>query len=122
MNKVPGSAVARKMPFAGMSGGSMNVHHKTPFRSSVSAEHATVWKPDHPVADLPPKSEQNVRMAADCQARFRVGQPRAVFLMCDTRDLGVHTGPGGRVMVSPQYSYMTLSAGIGFSQRLFEDP
>ena len=52
---------------------------------------------------------------------FVLGNLAPLFLMCDTRDLGVHTDPAGAMNGQPTVVlYDLVPAGIGFSQRLFE--
>jgi DEAD/DEAH box helicase domain-containing protein len=53
---------------------------------------------------------------------FVLGNLAPLFLMCDTRDLGVHTDPAWSA-ADGQPSvvlYDLVPAGIGFSQKLFE--
>jgi DEAD/DEAH box helicase domain-containing protein len=100
-----------------------DVHHKTPYRSFVSAEHAnrmenltTLCRTCHQ------KVEQNVRMRSGLAGLgFVLGNLAPLFLMCDTRDLGVHTDPAGAIHGQPSIVlYDLVPAGIGFSQKLFE--
>jgi len=52
---------------------------------------------------------------------FVLGNLAPLFLMCDTRDLGVHTDPVGAINGQPSVVlYDLVPAGIGFSQKLFE--
>jgi len=101
-----------------------DVHHKVPFRAFVSAAEAnrlenltTLCRTCHQ------KAEQNVRMRSGLAGLgFVLGNLAPLFLMCDTRDLGVYTDPAWPV-VNGQPSivlYDLVPAGIGFSQRLFE--
>ena len=100
-----------------------DVHHKTPFRSFVSAEQAnrlenltTLCRTCHQ------KVEQSVRMRSGLAGLgFVLGNLAPLFLMCDTRDLGVHTDPAGAINGQPSvFLYDLIPAGIGFSQKLFE--
>jgi DEAD/DEAH box helicase domain-containing protein len=101
-----------------------DVHHKIPRRSFVSAEQAnrlenltTLCRTCHQ------KVEQNVRMRSGLAGLgFVLGNLAPLFLMCDTRDLGVHADPAwpaadGRPSV---VVYDLVPAGIGFSRKLFE--
>lgn len=68
------------------------------------------------------KVEQNVRMRSGLAGLgFVLGNLAPLFLMCDTRDLGVHTDPAGAIHGQPSIVlYDLVPAGIGFSQKLFE--
>jgi DEAD/DEAH box helicase domain-containing protein len=100
-----------------------DVHHKIPFRTFTSIEDAnrlenltTLCKTCHQ------KVEQNVRIHSGLAGLgFVLGNLAPLFLMCDTRDLGVHTDPIGTVNGQPSVVlYDFVPAGIGFSQKLFE--
>ena len=105
-----------------------DVHHKIPFRAfvrdgSADPEQAnrlenltTVCRTCHQ------KVEQNVRMRSGLAGLgFVLGNLAPLFLMCDTRDLGVHVEPAGMVNGLPSVVlYDHVPAGIGFSQKLFE--
>jgi DEAD/DEAH box helicase domain-containing protein len=105
-------------------GRSHDVHHKIPFRSFSTAEQANHLSN---LVTLCPschhKTETAVRMRSGLSGLAHViGQIAPLFLMCDTRDLGVHSDPQsplseGRPSV---VLYDQVPAGIGFSQRLFE--
>ncbi len=101
-----------------------DVHHKVPYRQFVSALEAnrfenlvTLCRSCHHNA------EANVRMRSGLAGLASVlGQLAPLFLMCDSRDLGVHYDPlapfaEGRPAV---VLYDLVPAGIGFSQKLFE--
>lgn len=101
-----------------------DVHHKVPFRAFTSAAEAnrlenliTLCRTCHQ------KVEQNVRMRSGLAGLgFALGNLAPLFLMCDPRDLGIHTDPawsaaGGLPSV---VLYDLVPAGIGFSQKLFE--
>jgi len=101
-----------------------DVHHKTPFRAFTSIEEAnrlenltTLCHSCHH------KVEQNVRMRSGLAGLgFVLGNLAPLFLMCDNRDLGIHTDPAWSV-ANGQPSvilYDLVPAGIGFSQKLFE--
>lgn len=100
-----------------------DVHHKIPFRAFTSKDEAnrlenltTLCQTCHH------KVEQNVRMRSGLAGLgFVLGNLAPLFLMCDTRDLGVHTDPAGMVNGQPSIVlYDLIPAGIGFSQKLFE--
>ena len=69
------------------------------------------------------KVEQNVRIRSGLAGLgFVLGNLAPLFLMCDPRDLGIHTDPAWKP-VNGQPSvvlYDRVPAGIGFSQKLFE--
>ena len=101
-----------------------DVHHKTPFRQFPSAAEAnrldnlmTLCRACHGNA------EANVRMRSGLAGLASVlGQLAPLFLMCDSRDLGLHYDPqapfaNGQPAV---VLYDLVPAGIGFSQKLFE--
>jgi len=101
-----------------------DVHHKIPFRAFTSIEEAnrlenltTLCRTCHQ------KVEQNVRMRSGLAGLgFVLGNLAPLFLMCDPRDLGIHTNPAWSA-VNGQPSivlYDLVPAGIGFSQKLFE--
>ncbi|MFN8411690.1 MAG: Zn-binding domain-containing protein [Anaerolineales bacterium] len=106
-----------------------DVHHKMPFRSFVRD-----GKIDRELANrlenlttLCPtchhKVEQNVRIRSGLAGLgFVLGNLAPLFLMCDTRDLGVHTDPvwAGADARPSVVLYDHVPAGIGFSQKLFE--
>jgi len=100
-----------------------DVHHKIPFRTFATAQEAnrlenltTLCRTCHQ------NVEQNVRMRSGLAGLgFVLGNLAPLFLMCDTRDLGVHTDPAGVVNGAPSVVlYDHVPAGIGFSQKLFE--
>ena len=101
-----------------------DVHHKVPFRAFTSIAEAnrlenltTLCRTCHQ------KVEQNVRMRSGLAGLgFALGNLAPLFLMCDPRDLGIHTDPAWSA-VDGQPSvvlYDLVPAGIGFSQKLFE--
>lgn len=100
-----------------------DVHHKTPFRAFTSAEEAnrlenliTLCHSCHH------KVEQNVRIRSGLAGLgFVLGNLAPLFLMCDNRDLGIHTDSAGSINGLPSIVLFDLvPAGIGFSQKLFE--
>jgi len=107
----------------GTTGRQHDVHHKTPFRTFATIEDAnrlenltTLCRTCHQ------KVEQNLRMRSGLAGlAFVLGNLAPLFLMCDTRDLGVHTDPAGAINGQPSvFLYDLVPAGIGFSQKLFE--
>jgi len=101
-----------------------DVHHKTPFKLFASPEQANQLSN---LVTLCPSCHRRVETAVRVRSGlaglgFVLGHLAPFFLMCDPRDLGVHTDPqspltGGRPTV---VLYDQVPAGIGFSQRLFE--
>jgi len=124
-----------------------DVHHKTPFRwflrnattlvPAGQTQRSLQWviQQANQLDNLTTlchtchqKAEQNVRMRSGLAGLgFVLGNLAPLFLMCDTRDLGVHVDPAGTI--NPQAEtggqpsvvlYDLVPAGIGFSQKLFE--
>jgi DEAD/DEAH box helicase domain-containing protein len=101
-----------------------DVHHKTPFRtfaSSQAANHLINLITLCPTCHRRAETVVRVRSGLAGLA-FVLGHLAPFYLMCDTRDLGVHSDPqsllaGGNPAV---VIYDQVPAGIGFSQRLFE--
>jgi DEAD/DEAH box helicase domain-containing protein len=105
-----------------------DVHHKMPFRSFIrngQVDRELANRLEN-LATLCPschhKVEQNVRIRSGLAGLgFVLGNLAPLFLMCDTRDLGVHTDPAGTINGQPSVVlYDLVPAGIGFSQKLFE--
>jgi DEAD/DEAH box helicase domain-containing protein len=105
-------------------GRSHHVHHKMPFRTFGSYEQANQL--DNLVTLCPSchrLAEQAVKMRSGLAGLAHVlGQLAPLFLMCDSRDLGVHSDPqaelaDGRPAV---VIYDEAPAGIGLSEKLFE--
>jgi DEAD/DEAH box helicase domain-containing protein len=105
-------------------GGAHHVHHKIPFRSFASFEQANQL---HNLVTLCPschhRAETVIKMRTGLSGlAYTLGNLAPLFLMCDSRDFGVHSDPqspldeGKPVVVL----YDLIPAGIGFSQRLFE--
>lgn len=103
---------------------SHDVHHITPIRSYISIELAnqlsnliTLCSTCHQ------KVETTVRLRSGLAGlAYTLGHLAPLFLMCDTRDLGIHSDP-----ISPLANgepsiilYDQVPAGIGFSEHLFE--
>jgi DEAD/DEAH box helicase domain-containing protein len=105
-------------------GRSHDVHHKIPFRAFVNAEQAnqltnlvTLCSACHH------RTETAVRMRSGLAGLSHViGQLAPLFLMCDARDLGVHSDPQSLLADARPavVIYDQVPDGIGFSQRLFE--
>jgi DEAD/DEAH box helicase domain-containing protein len=101
-----------------------HVHHITPFRLFASAAQANQLSN---LITLCPachrRAETSVRVRTGLSGlAFALGHLAPLFLMCDARDVGVHSDPSsplaeGRPAV---VVYDAIPAGIGFSQRLFE--
>ena len=101
-----------------------DVHHKIPFRTFGSFEQANQL---HNLVTLCPGCHRRVEAAVRMRSglsgvAYALGNLAPFFLMCDARDLGVHSDPqsplaeGQPVVVI----YDRIPAGIGFSQRLYE--
>ncbi len=106
------------------SGHAHHVHHKIPFRTFASREQAnqlinliTLCAACHRHV------ETVVRMRSGLAGLgYVLGQLAPLYLMCDARDLGMHSDPqsplaDGKPAV---VIYDQVPAGIGFSERLFE--
>jgi DEAD/DEAH box helicase domain-containing protein len=101
-----------------------DVHHKIPFRAFGSYEEANRL---HNLVTLCPachrRAEASIRMRSGLSGvAYALENLAPFFLMCDARDLGVHSDPAsplaeGRPAI---VIYDRVPAGIGFSQRLFE--
>ncbi len=129
---------------SGAGGRQHDVHHKTPFRAFLSDRRATTPvvakqsqetlrsaaaranQMDNLITLCPAchrKAEANVRMRSGLAGlAYVLGQLAPLFLMCDSRDLGVYADPqaafaDGQPAV---VIYDNVPAGIGFSQKLFE--
>jgi DEAD/DEAH box helicase domain-containing protein len=101
-----------------------DVHHKTPFRSFASPEQANRLEN---LTTLCPachkRAESAVRIRSGLAGlSFLLVNLAPLFLMCDPRDLGVHTDPQSPLAEGkPAVAlYDQVPAGIGFSARLFE--
>lgn len=101
-----------------------DVHHKVPFRTFASYEQANQL---HNLATLCPpchhRVEASVRVRSGLAGlAYALGNLAPFFLMCDVRDLGIHSDPqsplaGGTPTV---VIFDQAAAGVGLSQRLFE--
>jgi DEAD/DEAH box helicase domain-containing protein len=100
------------------------VHHKVPFRTFPSYVEAN--RLDNLITLCPEchrRVEMNVRVRSGLAGMaYALGHLAPLFVMCDDRDLGVHSDPqsplgdGGPTIAI----YDTIPAGIGLSRRLFE--
>lgn len=107
-----------------------DVHHKIPFRAFTdergSIDEQAANRLENLITLCPSchrRAETAVRVRSGLAGlAFTLRHLAPLFLMCDTRDLGVHADPqsplgdGQPVVVI----YDQIPAGIGFSQRLFE--
>lgn len=101
-----------------------HVHHKVPFRTFATYQQAnqlpnliTLCGRCHHRAELVVRLRSGLAGLA-----FTLSHLAPLFLMCDARDVGMHSDPqsplaGGQPAV---VIYDQVPAGIGFSQRLFE--
>jgi DEAD/DEAH box helicase domain-containing protein len=101
-----------------------HVHHKTPFRAFLSREQANQL--DNLVTLCPNchrRAEQAVALRSGLAGMAHaLGHLAPFFLMCDTRDIGVHSDPASPLADGNPaiVIYDSIPAGIGFSQRLYE--
>ena len=100
-----------------------DVHHKVPLRQFLSLAEAN--RMGNLITLCPSchhKAEINLRMRSGLTGLASVlGQLAPLFLMCDSRDLGITTDPSSSVFGHPSVVlYDQVPAGIGFSQKLFE--
>jgi len=120
-----GALMVRQAHHDGLSKGRVHhVHHKIPFRAFVSYQQANQLSN---LVTLCPRCHRRAELAVRMRSglaglAFALGHLAPLFLMCDARDLGVHSDPqsplaDGRPTV---VIYDQVPAGIGFSQRLFE--
>lgn len=105
-------------------GRSHDVHHKTPFRTFAAPEQANQLSN---LITLCPvchrRAETAVRVRSGLAGLgFVFGNLAPFFLMCDPRDLGVHSDPQlALAQAQPGVVlFDKVPAGIGFSQRLYE--
>jgi DEAD/DEAH box helicase domain-containing protein len=106
------------------SGRQHHVHHKVPFRTFISREQANQL---NNLITLCPnchrKAEMNVKMRSGLAGvAYAFSQLAPLFVMSDSRDLGVHSDPvaplgDGKPTI---VVYDLVPAGIGLSERLFE--
>jgi DEAD/DEAH box helicase domain-containing protein len=105
-------------------GVSHHVHHKTPFRAFASYQQANQLSN---LVTLCPRCHHRAELAVRMRSglaglSFALGHLAPLFLMCDARDLGVHSDPKSPLADGQPavVIYDQVPAGIGFSQRLFE--
>jgi DEAD/DEAH box helicase domain-containing protein len=101
-----------------------DVHHKTPFRLFASADQAnqlanliTLCPSCHRRAELAVRVCSGLAGVA-----YSLGNLAPLFLMCDPKDIGVHSDPHAAIAEDKPaiVIYDQVPAGIGFSERLFE--
>jgi len=111
-----------------------DVHHKVPLRTFTQSVTASVVASaierangmDNLITLCPAchrKAEANVRMRSGLAGLgYVLGQLAPLFLMCDSRDLGIFTDPAWAYAENQPsvVLYDQVPAGIGFSQKLFE--
>ncbi len=100
-----------------------DVHHKIPFRTFASAEQANQFSN---LVTLCPachrRAEAAVRMRSGLAGlAYALGNLAPLFVMCDSRDLGVHSDPqsplaGGQPAI---VLYDRIPAGIGLAESLY---
>jgi DEAD/DEAH box helicase domain-containing protein len=102
-----------------------HVHHRTPFRQYDSSQKANQLSN---LITLCPSCHQRVENSVRLRSGlsglgYILNQIAPIFLMCDTKDLGVYSdaqsalADGNPAIVL----FERIPAGIGFSQRLYED-
>ncbi|MGE5263029.1 MAG: Zn-binding domain-containing protein, partial [Acidobacteriota bacterium] len=101
-----------------------DVHHKIPFRAFPS--YAQANELDNLVtlcSNCHHRAEMGVRLKSGLAGlAYSLGHIAPFFLMCDGRDIGVHSDPKSPLAEGqPSVAiYDSIPAGIGFSERLFE--
>jgi DEAD/DEAH box helicase domain-containing protein len=101
-----------------------HVHHKIPFRAFASRDQANA--PDNLVTLCPNchrRVEQTVALRSGLAGlAHALGHLAPLFLMCDARDIGIHSDPQSSLADGKPsiVIYDQIPAGIGFSERLFE--
>jgi DEAD/DEAH box helicase domain-containing protein len=103
---------------------SHHVHHKTPFRAFASYQGANQISN---LVTLCPRCHRRAEAAVRIRSglaglAFALGHLAPLFLMCDARDIGVHSDPKSPLADGQPtvVVYDQIPAGVGFSQRLFE--
>ncbi|MEP7199194.1 MAG: Zn-binding domain-containing protein, partial [Chloroflexota bacterium] len=105
-------------------GAEHHVHHKIPFKQFANVPQAN--QPSNLVTLCPPchaKAETAVRVRSSLAGlSFVLGHLAPLFLMCDRRDVGVHSDPQSPLSDGQPtvVIYDQVPAGIGLSERLFE--
>lgn len=103
---------------------SFDVHHKIPFRMIQIRDQANALEN---LITLCPRChrrvERNVRVRSGLAGvAYVFGHLAPLFLMCDTRDIGVHADPNSPLVNGNPaiILYDQIPAGIGLSQKLYE--
>jgi DEAD/DEAH box helicase domain-containing protein len=103
---------------------SHDIHHKIPFRAFHSPEEANQL---HNLITLCPachhRVETSIRMRSGLTGlAYTLGNLAPLFVMCDTRDLGVHSDPQSSLAEGKPAIVLfdRVPAGIGLSDRLYE--
>lgn len=101
-----------------------HVHHKIPLRAFQSIEQANQMSN---LVTLCPNCHRQAETAVRIRSgltgvAYVLGNLAPLFLMCDTRDLGVHSDPQAQFADGQPavVLYDQVPAGIGFSERLYE--
>jgi DEAD/DEAH box helicase domain-containing protein len=101
-----------------------HVHHKTPFRTFASYQQANQLSN---LVTLCPRCHRRAETAVRIRSglaglAFALGHLAPLFLMCDARDIGVHSDPTSPLADGQPavVIYDQVPAGVGFSRRLFE--
>jgi DEAD/DEAH box helicase domain-containing protein len=107
-----------------------DVHHKIPFRTFSGSSGQPAYEQANHLSNLITlcpvchhRAETAVRVRSGLGGLgFVLGHLAPLFLMCDRRDLGVHTDPQSPLSEGKPtvVLYDQVPAGIGLSQRLFE--
>ena len=101
-----------------------DVHHKIPFRSSHSAEEANQLQN---LLTLCPTCHRRVETSIHMRSglaglAYTLGNLAPFFVMCDARDLGVHSDPQSSLAEGKPAIILfdRVPAGIGLSEKLYE--
>ena len=107
-----------------------HVHHRVPFRAFAAADTRRSYQQANQLSNLVtlcPRCHRRAELVVRIRSglaglAFALGHLAPLFLMCDSRDLGVHSDAAsplaeGRPTV---VIYDRVPAGVGFGQRLFE--
>jgi DEAD/DEAH box helicase domain-containing protein len=101
-----------------------DVHHKIPFRAFSTPDQANQL---HNLITLCPachnRVETSLRMRSGLAGlAYALGNLAPLFVMCDSRDLGVHSDPQASLSQGQPTAvlYDRIPAGIGLSERLYE--
>jgi DEAD/DEAH box helicase domain-containing protein len=101
-----------------------DVHHVVPFRAFTSYQQANQLGN---LVTLCPRCHRRAEVIVRVQSglaglAFGLGHLAPLFLMCDARDVGVHSDPQSPLADGQPavIIYDQVPAGIGFSERLFE--